>query len=363
MRTRWIRLTAALVLVACDHTDPFVMPPSNVGPSSTGSDVQLTFNVDQDYWPMWTADGRGILYSFVVPRSMADHRCLGLLPAAGGTRIWELCDNRAVRDDSVSSYTAYALDSSGRLLLVEAMSSTGFVADFPFHIRVQLTDTATPSVRSTLLTLPFTAGDVQVTWLSDMAWTGPGSVIALGQQFGEITPPGRCISAYPCKDSTFNQNGVVVTGAISGGAVTFQPVLGTDGATGYSLAENGATVAFITTGKQLYRVPAAGGDPVVVATVSTAPGTTLLGVTCRGSTCLVAVTAAGLTLTAQLVSVSLESGSTQVLKTATGTVFATPQLSPVSGDVVMQIGGALGHVSTVRFTGNADLHLLPGFLP
>src|ERR1019366_10062732 len=86
-----------LLLLACTHSDAWVTPPIvALPPFGTGADVQLTYNVDQNYWPTWTQDGRGILYAFVNLENTA-HRCLGLLPATGGSRIWELCDNRAGR--------------------------------------------------------------------------------------------------------------------------------------------------------------------------------------------------------------------------------------------------------------------------
>lgn len=75
------------MLLGCVHSDSFVVDPPVVGSSGITADVQLTFNAEQAYWPVWTHVGRGILYSFVVPGTTAGLRCLGLLPAAGGTRM------------------------------------------------------------------------------------------------------------------------------------------------------------------------------------------------------------------------------------------------------------------------------------
>lgn len=46
-----------------------------------------------------------------------------MLAPASGTRIWQLCGNRAVRDDSVTSFAAFAMDNVGQLLVAEAVSS------------------------------------------------------------------------------------------------------------------------------------------------------------------------------------------------------------------------------------------------
>jgi uncharacterized protein (DUF697 family) len=363
---RWIaRPLALLAVLACGHSDGFeVPPPQSLGPNTTGPDVQLTFNTDQDYWPTWTQDGRGILYSFVSPGSTASHRCLGILPAAGGSRIWEMCDNRAVRRDTVSSYTAFALDNTGRLLFVEAVGRTGLLGSFPAHIRLYVADTAAPYVRTLLDTIPV-AGDaigstVTVSWLSDLAWTSVSAFIALGQQYGD-TAVSPCNNPFPCRDSTFAPNGVVLRGTIGGGLATLAAVAGTEGAAGYSLAESGATVAFITRGHDLYKVPIGGGPRITVGTVSTDPASTLLGVTCRGTSCLVASTFS--TGPAQLIAVSLVSGQAQVVRTTTMPFVATPMLSPVTHDVVVQAGGVFGHVATRSNNPGSNLFLYQGIFP
>ena len=61
---RFVTLVAAVATVGCDHSDPISYTSPVLGPVASGSNVQLTFNPDQDYWPTWTADGRGILYAF-----------------------------------------------------------------------------------------------------------------------------------------------------------------------------------------------------------------------------------------------------------------------------------------------------------
>ena len=366
LKHRLIRSIPALLLLACGHSDNFEIPVTQaLGPSSAGADVQLTFNADQDYWPAWTQDGKGILYSFVNPGSTAGHRCLGIMPAAGGSRLWEMCDNRAIRRDSVSSYTAYALDSTGKLLVVEALSRTGFASVFPFHIRLILTDTAAPYVRTVLDTLP-KVGDsigstVAVSWMSELRWTGPNTFVALGQQYGTAGAP-PCGSPFPCQDSTFANNGIVLRGTISGGHATFAAIAGTEGAVGYSLADNGATVVFIRLGPaQLLRVPIGGGGATIAGVASSEAGASLLGVTCHGTTCLAAATFP--TKPSALISVSLTTGQAQVVKTISTSLLATPIGSPSNGDVVVQIGGVRGHIATVANNPGSNLFLYKGIFP
>jgi hypothetical protein len=392
-----------LSALACTHSESFVAPTNTcVGPFGTGPDVQLTFNVDQDYWPAWTQDGRGILYAFVDAESALPpyHRCLGLLPPAGGTRSWQLCDNRAVRDGIASSYPAFALDSGGRLLVAEATAPTAF-GQSP-SVTLWLADTARPYARTTLLSLPQTVSGFTVTWLSDIAWTSANTFIALGQQFNSLPHCDACLCS-PCpRDSIWGDGGIVLSGTIVGNTATLQAVPGTDSATSYSLAENGTSVIFTRHHDlRLFKVPIDGGTPVPAPVRRTVPDTgslftaELAGVSCKGSTCIVANDGVFLTdaysapfapafpclrsnpcqlfagfasATMQLQSISLATGVVQLVQTdvaALSQVYASPKISPVSGDVVVQRGGVWGHLQTYATPGrgNGHLHLLKGVVP
>jgi hypothetical protein len=397
---RWRRVVVLLLFLGCTHSDAFVTAPiTPLGPYGTGPDVQLTFNVDQNYWPAWTQDGRGILYAFVDAESVTppNHRCLGLLPATGGSHLWQLCDNRAVRNDSLSSYSGYALDSAGRLLLAEATAPANSFADLP-RITLWLADTATPYVRTRLLALPQTVSGFTLTWLSEIRWTGANAFIALGQQFGAAPHCNMC-QCNPCpRDSVFGDGGIVVVGAIVGGVATLQAVAGTDSATSFSLAENGASIVYTRHHDlRLFKVPIAGGTPVPMPVQRSLPDTAALmagelaGVSCKGSTCIVASDdifltdqyVAGCTggicelfagfhaalgkSQMQLLSVPLAGGATQVVQAGvlSSMVFASPQISPVTGDLLFQRGGVWGHLQTyvTAGRGNGELHLLKGIVP
>src|SRR4029077_3662526 len=108
----------------------------------------------------------------------------------------------------------------------------------------------------------------------------------LGEVFASFPHCSVCFSS----DSIFiNTPGTVVAGTIAGNHATLQPVTGTDGATGYSLAEGGASIVFIRRDDaQLYKVPVGGGTAVATQTGALPQ---LVGVSCKGSTCLVATDA------------------------------------------------------------------------
>jgi hypothetical protein len=393
-------LLAALLFLACTHTDSWVTPPiSTMPPFSTGSDVQITFNVDQDYWPTWNGDGKGILYAY-VDRERVNHRCLGMLAPAGGTRLWQLCDNRAVRDDSMNSYAAFAMDTAGHLLVAEAVSNTHTdLFALPFTT-LWLADTAHPYVRTTLLALPITVGTTPLTWLADLAWTGPSTFIVLGQQVNTVPhcvkaplpPPDLPIVATQCnsRDTLWvDAGGVVLRGVIAAGHATLQAIAGTEGATSYSLAENGASINFTLKHQVLlFQVAATGGAPLPVPGTGPQSAGELMGVSCKGSTCVYARDEVTLdphgssfwflgdfatpTGSMELHRVSLSSGADEIVQSnRTNVIFATPQISPVSGDVVAQLGGGWGHLETFATRalpilwdpdGNSVLHLYRGLV-
>lgn len=371
-----------IAMTGCNHSDPLTFTQAPLGPFASGSDARLTLNVNQDYWPTWTQDGKGILYAYVDSEAAgpAGHRCLGLLPAVGGTRIWQLCDNRAIRLDSLSSFTAFALDSTGRLLAAEAVGSMrpGSVPT----VALWLADTATPYQRTPLLTLPVTVGSMQVTWLADLQWTGANSFLALAQQFGTVQGG---------VDSIFAGGGEVVSGTIANGHASLGAIAGTDSATSYSLAEGGTSLVFtVPHDLRLFKVPVSRGTPTPMPMVGTGPDTAsqitgaLVGVTCRDDECVVAQDAVLITgvyiailprsgvlgqseLSFQLLSdsmklrtVNLATGDEQVVRMATS-LFASPMLSPVTNDVVVEVGGA-GHIESAA-SGRSDLYLLHGIFP
>ncbi len=361
----WLPLLLFMLAAACAHSDSLTTPSIANGPRGTGPEVQLTLNPNQDYWPIWTEDGQGILYSFIPNIGGVRSRCIGLLPPAGGTRLWELCDNRLTQADSVSSFAAYALGNDGRLLYAEAISGAAVASLTPDHLVLWLADSAHPFHRRALLTLPILTATVPLSWLADIRWTGPATFLMLGQS---LVPVREC-NACGGFDSTWTGL-AVYRGAITAAGATIEAVPGTEGANGYSLAENGSSIVFTVLHQPtLFKVPVAGGTPQTLAIVSQSE---LLGVSCRNTTCVVAddpLLLAGLGTPPALLSgnhelraVSLVSGVVQVVRSDTETLVATPQISPNNGDVVAQIGGAFGHLQSLNSIGS-DLHLFQGLVP
>ncbi|HSC59045.1 MAG TPA: hypothetical protein VLC11_05745, partial [Gemmatimonadales bacterium] len=97
-RARGPRLAVALIAaLGCSHVDPGApSDPPITRPFDPAPPVRLTLNPGQDQWPAFTADGRGIWYVY-EDLTRTDHdQCLGLLPAAGGTRTVSACQDAPV---------------------------------------------------------------------------------------------------------------------------------------------------------------------------------------------------------------------------------------------------------------------------
>ena len=231
-----------------------------------------------------------------------------------------------------------------------------------------------------MLTLPITINGTSIGWLSDITWGGPSTFVALAQ---DVSIQFNCPRGCNPEDTIFvASGGLVVRGTIKSGGATLEGIAGTSGATGYSLAENAATIVFTRLhDMRLYKVAALGGATSLLATIAgSGPNAAiyeLLGVSCKGTQCVVAAdpvwlfdtpadvappnVARGVQAGSRLLfSVSTVDGSTQPLR-STDDLVATPVISPASGDVVVQIGGVLGHLQAVGLN-TARLHLFPGLV-
>jgi hypothetical protein len=359
---RFAALTA--VLTACSHTAPFTGSGSQqLGPFGTGTDVQLTLNVGEDYWPAYTEDGQGILYQYTLGDTTED-RCVGLLPAAGGTRLWQLCDARSTQTDSVNSFSAYALGGDGRLLYLEATSPPH--AESFRNVALWLADSAQPFQRRLLATFPMVVGDSIVDWLSDARWTGPSTFAALAQR---LTAEPHC--RFCTADDTIFTGLYVVTGTITSAGANLSEVPGTTGATEFGLSASRGTIVFSRAGDlNLWEISAGGGTAASVATIPSAPGRTVLGLSCAAAIC-VATTGrisggGGVPVTAdsgRLWSIDLIGQAvSQIAEPSENTAWSSSVLSPDGHDVVLQQGGAPGNQRLISDPGS-DLHLLKQIVP
>jgi len=106
----------AILLAACGHSEPFVAPPhERTGPFVGGTPIQLTYSPLSDYEPAFSADGQWITYQF--ERGTPDRdRCIGIIPAEGGSRRHELCAWSRDQATRAEGLAAAVLLADGRML-------------------------------------------------------------------------------------------------------------------------------------------------------------------------------------------------------------------------------------------------------
>ncbi len=335
-----------LLAAACGHSEPFSSVPSTSdGPFGTASPSRLTYNSGVDSAASLTEDGASLIYLYSPGGGNGD-RCAGVLPRAGGTQRWQLCDSRATRADSAKSFSAVALGTDGRLLYLQAIASRGKIT--PDRTILWLADSTFPFAARPLITFPITVGGRGVSWLTDAQWTGPSEFVA---RAGILSVSQACSS---CPYDTTVTLPRMVRGTISTGGATLSPIAGTDDATFMAFAEERASIVQIR-GSVIERVAATGGTPTVVGTL---PFGTIraTGIGCRASECVLAVTATRVTLPGgtetRLYRVRLATHAIELLRAELGT-WVNPLVLPTGGDVVLQSSAG----------GTRDLYLFKGLLP
>ncbi len=111
---------AVLASVGCGHSEPFASTAErHDAPFEASAPVRLSLSTLSDFEPAFSEDGQSITY--VYEESGADHdRCLGIMPAGGGTRRAGLCawylgqadssdglESAALRHDGMLAFTMY----------------------------------------------------------------------------------------------------------------------------------------------------------------------------------------------------------------------------------------------------------------
>lgn len=118
---RWPAIVAVMATVACGHSEPFASTAErHDGPFEASVPVRLTYAGLGDFDPGYSTDGRRITYVYETPQPDHD-RCIGILPAVGGTRDAALCPwslhnggtsdglgAAALRDDGAIAFTLHS---------------------------------------------------------------------------------------------------------------------------------------------------------------------------------------------------------------------------------------------------------------
>lgn len=185
LRLRFAALLLPVLAAAagCEHSRPAEPGDPEPAPPLTGSPpLRITYNPEDEWNPVYTQDGTGILYSFAVPGRADRDRCLGLLPAAGGTMQGELCWRGPGEGDSADVVVTGAESPGGRLAFVaERSRSSSF---FPSARALLAGPPRDPENAAVILPFPFSHSNVLWHGARDLTWLDDSTLVFVAELYG-----------------------------------------------------------------------------------------------------------------------------------------------------------------------------------
>ncbi len=203
------------MLAGCGHGEPFQVPAQGPdGPLVPGPVARLTYSAGRDQSAEWRVDGSGILYTYEDLAAPVRGWCLGVLPAAGGSRVQSRCGRNTA--DSIEAWDLATESGDGRIAFTRARSLRAALAPGDWALVVGPADD--PGAAAAILAIPTTPpSGPAIRAVGQVAWLDASTLLVLGQNFFVGRPTA------------------------------------------------GAPIDTIATGRLLYTLPAAGGTPAPIA--------------------------------------------------------------------------------------------------
>lgn len=337
-------LCAAIAVGACNHERPFGTPDTaSDRPFLPGTPTRLTFNPGSDLHPAWTADGTAFLYAWQQLRSADVDRCLGQIPATGGSSTRSICNPNPAAVDSADLFDVPSPSDDGQLLFIRSSGRPGAVT--PSEAGLFLGRLADPLTAARLLPLPVAApgGGVQGT-ISTARWLSRTRVMYVAQS----VVYAREFSGAPL--DTLETGLAVVEMDLGGPQPALTAVPGTVGATSAALSATRDTIYYtLLNDSRVYRLALATAQLTIAHDFGArgiARGVTVLGAR------LVAVVGGEIRYTddpilgpiqpdggGDLVSVDLATGTETGLPVDHPILFRHPEFAPASTPVRLVVEG------------------------
>lgn len=223
-------LIALPALAACDHGAVF--RPTGYGsdaPLNPSSPIRLTYSPGADDTPVWLPDEARILYSLQRLDRPDRDRCLGILPATGGTLERMICNSVPAGDTTRDLFESPAVSPGGRLAYMHTVQRiNGFVV---LREIVVATLAAPESGQSFSTQFPIATG--QAYQAEQIRWLGDSALVYVADGNSGLFPGF----------TTTDKLGVVRV-RLTGGKPTVEMVPGTDFAT--SLAVDTPDIIYFT---------------------------------------------------------------------------------------------------------------------
>lgn len=183
-----------LLLASCGHTDPFTAADTGLRePFAATPPIRLTFAGGANLRPAFSEDGAVVTYSFVRGTPDRD-RCLGTLPASGGTRTRTLCWTAQGQDTLADGLELGALAADGRLAFTRHTSRVNGVVANDAALYLSRGGEAQDAERILDLMVFQPAAGIGWDYLLDLTWSGPEELTALATDVIVVNtcPPGAC---------------------------------------------------------------------------------------------------------------------------------------------------------------------------
>lgn len=239
-------LIALAALAGCDHGALF--RPAGYGsdmPFTAGTPTRLTFNPGVDRMPAWLPDESGILYSFERLDRPDRDRCLGLLPATGGSRARELCNRAPAADDSTDVWEWPTVSPGGRLAYVR---QSFWLARLNSE-EIALGSLPAPEVGPNIRSLPQVLPSGSAARLRQLSWLGDSALIYVA-----LSAPASLLPVRPI---------AVVHVDLTGAQPAFAMVPGTDSVSSAAVGERSDVVYYTRAGDTRVYRRALAGDSIV----------------------------------------------------------------------------------------------------
>jgi len=242
-------LLVAVILMGCDHTEPFLPPPYGSPPPPAAAQVRLTYNLGQDQSPAWLPSGGGFFYGR-QRLDRADHDwCLALMPADGGAIRREICDVLPGAADSTDAWQSPGPGPGGRLAYVRSTAYAPLGSIAPYRTELVVGTLSDPARGGVLKVLPGQAPSGRsYDMASQIRWLGPSSIVYLAERVAYGAACGSC----PVDTLRWGQE--IVKADWGGPVPVFAMLPGSDQASSVAVAGSD-TVYYTTNGdSRVYRL-------------------------------------------------------------------------------------------------------------
>lgn len=267
LNDRSLALACVLSLTACAHSDPAEAtgPTALDGPHAAASPTRLTFESGMDHVASFTADGATLLYSFQGTDRADRDRCIGLLPAAGGTRR-EMCDDAVLHRNSTESFEHAAVNDDGALLYGAFTSAIG--APLVSSGELRLATRSTPLTYRSLFTTPNVIGGFSFDHIGTIRWLSATTFLVNAVDQSLIGSPFN-----EAKLDTLTLGIGLLRGELTATGATFTAVPGTAGLNGFDLSAGRDSIYFtVQDDSSLWAMQVTGSTPRRVYFEASQPG-------------------------------------------------------------------------------------------